>query len=130
MRFDYHVEPSPGDEFPPKPVVPVQFTNPLTGESSVVYCLLDTGADACHLPASIIRDFGETDFEPWGIRVVGGAEIDTRAHVLNVNLCGKQFAELDIVELPEGDDEPLLGRNVLNKFVVKLNGPDLVCEIQ
>ncbi len=124
MRAHYHQNLDP-----PAPVVEVSFENPLTREVSSVYCLLDTGAYACHLPGSVINSIGQTDYEPCEIEVVGGGIIGTRSHFLSVTFCGKDMGELEVVELPEGDDQPLLGRDVLNQFVVTLNGPELTCEI-
>lgn len=125
MRCNYHQ-----NWEPPAPVVEVAFANPLTKQARTVFCLLDTGADACHLPCSVIDKLGPTKFEPWETEVVGGSIVETRAHFLSVTFCGREMGELEVVELPEGDDQPLLGRDVLNQFVVTLDGPNRICGIE
>ena len=126
MQFGYH-----HDHEPAAPVASVEFSNPLTGESVEVFCCIDTGANVCCLPISIIEDLGETEFDFQLLEGVGAEASDARFHTLDVGFCGRTVRDLQVGELPEhGCQNPLLGRDVLNQFVVTLNGPELVCEIQ
>lgn len=125
MRFGYHL-----DHEPPAPVAPVEFCNPVTGASITVFCQIDTGADMCCLPVSIIEYLGETEYDCFPLEGVGAKASDARFHILDVKFCGRSLCELQVGELPgQGCQDPLLGRDVLNQFVVTLNGPELLGEI-
>ena len=113
---------------PPAPVAEVKFRNPRNGkELPPVRCILDTGASSCFLPMFFIEELGATWWEEAEVEDYEDRVHDSKAHYLLVAFCGRELGEMLVVEQSQGD--PIVGRDVLNRFVVKLNGPELVCEV-
>jgi predicted aspartyl protease len=124
MKFPYDT-----DYFPPAPSVEIQLSVP--DESFAVgplQALVDTGADASIVPTQYIRslkvqvDNRKYLCSQWGERRL----IDT--YLLDVGIGGLRLPLVEIVA-NEWGKEVILGRNVLNKLAVMLDGPKQVLEI-
>lgn len=104
---------------PPAPVLPVRYRSPVGGEGVVLPSLVDTGADLCVLPAEIARELNL----PW----VGRADVEG---VGETTFAADIFAAVlevadtsQIVEVLALTGESLVGRNALNRWKVRLDGP-------
>ena len=107
---------------PPAPVAYVTLRNPATGVLlSDVPMLIDTGADATLLPSNAVDQLGisveDSDFE---VQVFDGETKRLKLARLELYFLGKKFAgEYLLVDRPTG----ILGRNILNKIKILLDGP-------
>ena len=110
MKFSYNT-----NYYPPAPNLEIRLGLP--DESLKVGplpALVDTGADFTIVPVEII--------EPLEV------QIDDRKYLLNV---GVEDLRLPLVEIiaDELGDEVILGRNVINKLIMILNGREQTLEI-
>jgi predicted aspartyl protease len=124
MKFPYDT-----DYFPPAPSVEISLG--ALDEPFVVgplQALVDTGADASIVPIQYIRslrvqvDNRKYLRSQWGERRL----VDT--YLLDVGIGGLRLPLVEIVA-NEWGEEIILGRNVLNKLTVILDGPKQVLEI-
>jgi len=110
---------------PPAPVVPVRISGP-TGEDAVLLpMLVDTGADCTLIPASIVRRLGLPRIDVIGVSGVGGGKVRATVHAASVELGGVRV----VARIVAFADEAILGRDVLNQTVVRLDGPGLAMSI-
>ncbi len=107
---------------PPAPVVTVVVRNPMARENQAdVLMLVDTGADITVIPRNILAQLGvilqaDETFETIGF---GGEVREADAVRLEITVLGRVFRGLF---LTTDTDWGFVGRNVLNRFVVILNG--------
>jgi hypothetical protein len=114
---------------PPAPMINVTVANPVLGGTvGPTAALLDTGADQTLIPGWVVRALELV--EERRISVRGYDDGLSTLPVSVVRLRVHDFAEL-LVEVIHGDgsDYVVLGRDVLNRYVVKLDGPDHAFEI-
>ncbi len=114
--------------FPPAPFLPVQLAG-LTAhaETVTVQAKLDTGADLTAIPVAVIER----------LRLMPASEIevegyDTRratVRAYDVNLQIDQLKVTGLLVIGFAEDYVLLGRDVLNRMRVLLDGPALTTEI-
>ena len=115
----------------PAPVAEVGVTNPRTSQQLTVDCLVDTGSDACWLRKSDIDALGPTKHSlrfSWVPDSPGTVHV---AHRLALQVWGRTFQKVWVMELPpKSRIGPVLGRDVLNKLVLTLKGPDRGYEVE
>jgi predicted aspartyl protease len=88
---------------------------------------LDTGADVSALPASLMEELG---LHPESQLFVQGYDLQlVTLHTYHVALVVAQvrFRRLEVITFPE--EYILLGRDVLNHFYARLNGPELTFDL-
>lgn len=117
---------APGD--PPAPGVLLNLAHPVTGRRAEgIPALVDTGADLSVLPNRLVADLGLLQVDE---QVVEG--FDGRPRVLPVYLVVLHDRDLPPVEIRvvRGDvSNAILGRDVLNRYKVVLDGPKQVMTI-
>ena len=98
---------------------------------------MDTGMSGCGLPKSIIRKQLKLKFPTRGLTEDADGKFKERqAWMVRVELLNFESGALEhgcgkLKVFTLGDEaHPIVGRNVLNQFVVTLNGPELMCEIK
>lgn len=113
---------------PPAPGVLLNLAHPVTGRRTEgVPALVDTGADLSVLPDRLVTDLGLLRVDE---QVVEG--FDGGPRVLSVYLVILQVRDLPPVEVRvvRGDvTNAILGRDVLNRYKVTLDGPGQVMTI-
>jgi predicted aspartyl protease len=117
---------------PPFPAIEVVLRNPEEGLStSATMALLDTGADGTLAPLSLLRDILAPPLIDTRIRSHWGEWRDVQLFAaeiviqdLNLTLPGV------FVVGDEVGDEVILGRNVINKLRIIVDGPQQITEIQ
>ncbi|MFN0073114.1 MAG: retropepsin-like aspartic protease [Chloroflexota bacterium] len=104
---------APGESFSGEPIV----------------ALVDTGADATIIPYHHLSMLGlQVDGRTY-LRAFGGARRAVDLYFVDIEIAGLRLPALEIVG---GDmsDECIVGRDVLNRLYVVLDGPRLTIEIQ
>lgn len=106
-------------EDPPAPFVQVQVTNLDTQESQSAHAKLDTGAAITILPESLAMAL---NLKPRSEVLVGGYDgVGTWRNLYLVSLNIAEFSlPYEVVASPR--DNILLGRDVLNHFILTLDG--------
>jgi len=114
---------------PPAPCLGIRLAAPDEPfRSQELKVLVDTGADATIVPAQYVEPLGvQIDNRkllrsPWGGRQV----VDV--YLLDIEIGGQRLPMIEIVADEQGE-EAILGRNVLNRLFMVLNGPKLMLEI-
>lgn len=122
VRFPYDQAQSP-----PAPVVTLELSSP-SSEKKVLLtdCLIDTGADVSIIPAKVGR---ELELQRWGDARVEGLFDGVRAGFESyVQLeIGRILLDGFVVVLEDGIT--ILGRDILNRLTLTLNGKETVVEM-
>lgn len=125
MKFPYDSK-----YFPPAPVIEVRLGAPNSALSVGPFqALIDSGADATIVPIRMIESLGlQVDnrkflVSPWGER----RQVDV--YLLDVQVGKTKFPVVEIVADDYGN-EFILGRNVLNKLAVLLDGPNTELDLR
>lgn len=113
---------------PPAAFVDIQVTNPATGASQQVRAKLDTGAAGTVLPDVVVAALG---LRPEGEALCYGYDrvpVWRPTYYVAIELAGYRIPIVEVVASPRED--ALLGRDVLNHFVITFNGKALTFELQ
>ncbi|MDR7463212.1 MAG: hypothetical protein QN209_00750 [Armatimonadota bacterium] len=123
--------PTPPDAFPydprrspPAPVLPVRLGPPRTEPATAVAALVDSGADVTVLPEGLPQALGLPQVNEVTVRGVAGT---ARVPVYAAEL--EAAGTRRIVEAVAVGAEALLGRDLLNGWVVTLDGPARVLRL-
>ena len=124
MKFPYDAQYSP-----PAPSVEIRLGTP--GESLASgphQALVDTGADISLVPLKHIRPLQTVPDDHRYLRSQWGERRKVAIYSLDISLGNVRLPAVEVVADERGD-EIVLGRNVLNKLVMMLDGPKWVSEI-
>jgi len=106
---------------PPAPVLRVVARAPLGADTRQLEAKLDTGSDVCALPESVIEDL---DLSPVRIvRARGFFGPPTEMVVFRVDLEVEGMSFVRVEALATSRSYAIIGRNVLRRLVVMLDGP-------
>jgi predicted aspartyl protease len=111
---------------PPAPVLPIKLAVPGESPQDIAhFALIDTGADGTFVPTSILEELGLPIVYLANVRSYLGDKV----HRLPVNMV--DIILFDNLRLPnlevvadDSDSTIILGRNVLNKLNLQLDGPN------
>jgi predicted aspartyl protease len=110
---------------PPAAVLPVRIAGLGAGDPAVLLrMLVDTGADCTLIPARIARSLRLPIVDKIRVIGLGGKPIAAPVHAARVRL-GALHALARVVAM---GDEALLGRDLLNRLVLRIDGPAGVVE--
>lgn len=108
---------------PPFPVLAVTLRNPDEGLfSAVQYALLDTGSDGTLVSLSLLEDILAPVLTETHIRSHWGEWRSVQLFLVDIELDGQTMPGVFVVG-DEIGDAVVLGRNVLNKLKLTLDGP-------
>lgn len=114
---------------PPAPFVYVTLRNPVTGaEQRNVPAQLDCAADRTLLPESIAQTLALQPIGMVSIGGVGGTVQSMPSYAVELGIQSLASVTVEVVASP-GETWVLLGRDVLNRYRVILDGPQLSLEI-
>lgn len=88
-----------------------------------LHAIVDSGADATLIPKDVLKRLGA---RAWGEALLRGPWGESRhiyTYVVDIHIKGDIFPGIEVV----GDDlgeEVVLGRNLLNKLILLLDGPE------
>lgn len=124
MKFPYDASYQP-----PFPVARVVFYNGEEGlHTAAKDALLDTGSDGSLVPIAYLRQILAPPITDTRIRSHWGEWRSAQLFVVDIELNGLRLPGIFVVGDEQGD-EIVLGRNVLNKLRLLLDGPANVTEI-
>lgn len=112
---------------PPAPVASVSLIHPDTGRTvDDVPMLLDTGGDVTFVPAGALQTLGvEVLPDKYPLESFNGSLVMAEAAYLSLRFLDRVFrGRFLLLDQPIG----VIGRNVLNHLVLRLDGPNLQWE--
>ena len=114
---------------PPAPIADVTIANPVTpNKRSRVRGKMDTGADITVIPERLIVPLGISPKGRVWTRGYDGTYTQRSVYYVRLTLEGFVLATVRCIATNRGD--VLLGRNVLNRFLVILDGKNLTFELK
>lgn len=125
MRYRYNQQ-----VVPPGPYVHVNVGRVDVAETAkAVPALIDSGADRTVVPMPLVRDLGLA--QAGVIEAHGLNQISSTMPIYVVRI-GIADLSMDPIDVLAADGEPyvLLGRDVLNRYRITLDGPQLLCTIE
>lgn len=105
---------------PPAPVLPMRLGAPGQELSYSMVALVDTGADTTVIPEEVAHRLRLPRVGEIGVRGVGGVRQRAQIHTVMVEVAGFRVA----VEAIALGSDGLVGRDLLNRWVVTLRGPE------
>lgn len=112
---------------PPAPFVKVIVRHPTTGQQVTLPAKLDTGADISGIPQRVVDDLQLVALRSIPVEGYDNIRVQLSTYLITLQVAGTRFRYLEVVPLPE--EHVLLGRDVLNYFYARLNGPDLTFDL-
>ena len=109
---------------PPAPTCDVILES-AEGERVTLTALIDTGADATLVPVSHLRVIGARRVFEMGLRSQWGERRAVYLYLVDVHVGGVALPGVYVVG-DEIGDEVILGRDVLNRLRITLDGPALL----
>ncbi len=120
---------------PPSTYLPIRITNPHAGKSTIIYALIDTGADQCTFPESLAVELGH-NFRANGVKsesTIGvSGSTDVFMHTFDVDILtpdrSKIFASFEniLVSCVSTEIPALLGvDDCLNHFTLTIDYPNM-----
>lgn len=111
---------------PPAPVVPVRISAPGSPDRGVALpALVDSGADVTVIPAAVAAAIGLPPIGRLGVAGVAGVVHGAVVYAAEVEMNGVRRSA-EVIGL---GDQTVLGRNLLNQWVLVLDGPGLRLEM-
>ena len=120
--------PYSSDYDPPVPVCSVTITSAAAIGTIQLQAIVDTGADASIVPVRYLRQIGVQPAFEAGLRSQWGERRMVFLYLVDLKI-GQQTLPSVFVVGDDRGDETILGRDVLNKLVITLHGPQRLLEI-
>ena len=116
------------DVEPPAPFLDVLIRHPWAPDrSKPVRAKLDTGADLSAIPYPVSDELELLPVRTILAETYDGVQTSVRTYFITLEAARAHFRRLEVILIPE--EYMLLGRDVLNRFYARLNGPDLAFDI-
>lgn len=107
-------------------MIPVLISSPLGGGALVLPALLDTGADCSLVPRAVARTLELPEIDEVTITGVGGGERRVTVHAARLEFAGGSV----LARVAAVGAESILGRDLLNEVVLRLDGPRLAVSLR
>jgi len=124
MKFPYDT-----GFFPPAPIIEIRLGIPEASlQIGPLTALVDSGADVSIVPLHYIKPLGlQVDNRKY-LRSAWGERRQVDVYFLDMGIADIRFPLVEIIADELGNDV-IIGRNVLNKLVMKLDGPKNLLEL-
>lgn len=107
---------------PPAPFLDIVIRHPYAPEESrCVPAKLDTGADISAIPQVIAAELGLLPAQTITAESFDGTRTLLDTYAVTIEIAQARFRYIEVILVPE--DHALLGRDLLNHFYARLNGP-------
>ena len=96
--------------------------------TTTLLALLDTGADATLVPTDQLKTIQADELYQTQIRSHWGEWRPATVHMVDLEIAGQRLPGVEVVADDAGDSV-LLGRNILNRLILLLDGPGVVTDV-
>ncbi len=113
------------DTYPtwPFPILPIIIHQPDGNlATTVLNAWLDTGADVTLVPASELELIESDEVYSAYLRMHWGESNEVAIHLVDLEIAGHLLPNVEVIA-DDYSNQVLLGRNVLNKLILLLDGP-------
>ncbi len=108
---------------PPAPALDVEIAHPGVSETPVtVIAKIDTGADITTIPEKILLQLQVPPCREVLAISYNGEEARQRTYLVHLTVAGTVYAYQEV--MATSGDQFLMGRDILNRWVVTLDGPN------
>jgi predicted aspartyl protease len=115
---------------PPGPVVYVELAAPSGTERFLdQFGQLDTGACKCVIPKTLVTQLGLTPVREVRVEGLDGAVVLLPTYLVELAIRGLTPVVLEVLA-SERESKVLLGRDMLNRYKIILDGPSLMLAIE
>lgn len=114
--------------FPAFPTIEFTISSISAGQQQSVQGLIDSGSDVTQIPLSVLRAIAARDVDDRWVQDVSGLRYPVTTYIVQLQIGSIILPGIEVVGR-KGTDEVIVGRDVLNQFVVTLNGLAYVTEI-
>ena len=116
--------------YPPAPVIEMAVRDVERQEPEIIItALADYGSDVTMIPINVLRAVGALHVEKRRIRGISGVAYSVDTYLVTVRI-GPHLIRAIKAVAAVGQQETLIGRDVLNNLVVTLNGLASVTEVE
>jgi predicted aspartyl protease len=112
---------------PPAPFVQISVQHPAMNRREILMAQLDTGADISGIPQQVIDAMDLLAARSIPIEGYDEVCVQLSTCVVALEVAGLRFHRIEVVSLP--GEYALIGRDVLNHFYARLDGPDLMFDL-
>ena len=113
--------------WPPAPVLEVRIAASAQGRTVTVPALVDTGSDVTSIPLAAAQALGLLPLGPALVEGVAPTQVERMVFAAYISIDQGVPERLDAIGWPE--DIALLGRDILNNYLITLDGPNLTLAI-
>ena len=113
---------------PPAAYTEIRIVNPVSGNAVTYPAKLDTGATLTVLPRNVVAELGLVADGQVTVRGYDRVQVERPAYFVHLEVEGYSFSDVKVTASPR--DDVLLGRDVLNHFVVTFDGKNRAVEMQ
>ena len=111
------------DLYPPIPVLPVVLYHAASGVGiAEISALVDTGADATLVAARYLRQIAAEELYVTRVRSHWGESRAAKIYLVDMEVVGQRLPGVEVIADDQSNDV-LLGRTVLNRLILLLDGP-------
>jgi hypothetical protein len=117
------------DYFPPAPILEIALAYP--DESPTVGplpALVDTGSDGTFIPMDYLEELGVAGDYRVFVRPIFGPARQVYIYTVDLIINSHRLPAIEVIGDDEGT-ELILGRNILNRLILLLDGPDAETKI-
>ena len=117
------------DIYPPVPVLEIRLSRPLASpQTEPLLAMIDTGSDSSLIPMRWIRQIKVPVFRSAFVRGMWGGRKAASIYAIDLHLTAGILPHIEVTGIDDEDEtfeneEIILGRNVLNKLILLLEGP-------
>ncbi len=111
---------------PPAPFLDVTVEHPTSGQRLSFPAKLDTGADISAIPVTVVEQLRLLPVRAISVEGYESKPMPVSTYAVALNVADARF-RMEVIAITE--PYALLGRDVLNYFYARLNGPDLTFDL-
>jgi len=124
LSFDYDRSYSP-----PFPVLELTVISTRTDQQVSVIGLIDSGSDATQFPLNLLQRIGARGTDQRWLRDSSGLRHPVLMYAVRLHIGSVAIDGVEVIGR-RGTDEVIIGRDVLNHFIVTMNGLAAVTDIR
>jgi predicted aspartyl protease len=119
------------NKFPPAPVLDIRFSAPREPAEAQVYpALIDTGSDFTLVPLDMLKQIDAPESRPAQVRGLWSDPHEITLYIVDIHLENGVLPSVEVIGTENSSDiEIILGRNILNRLILLLDGRGLQTEV-
>ena len=120
------------EKFPPAPVLEIRVSVPYGAAGDEIHiALIDTGSDFTIMPLSLVAKMDAPESRLANVRALWGESRIITLYYVDIHFETGTIPNVEVIGSPDAsrDNEIILGRNVLNRLILLLDGHEAQTDI-